>query len=68
VAPRLISDFESYWGFGDAEVRNFHIDSLTTQQLRSMDSPCLTPLPPLLQCQQLLIEVFFRGSKVDLKF
>ena len=68
VAPSLISDFESYWGFGDVEVRNLHIDSLTTQRLWSMNSPCLTPFPPPLQWQQLLIEVCFRGSKADLRF
>ena len=68
MAPGVNSDFASYWEFGDVEVRNSQIDSLTTQQLRSVDSPCLTPLPPPLQRQQILMEVLYCGSRCELRF
>ena len=57
MSPGVTSDFASYWEFGYVEVQNSQIELLTTQRLQSMDSPCLTPLPPPLQGQQTLKEV-----------
>ena len=68
MAPGVNSDFASYWEFGGVEVQNSQIDSLTTQWLQAMDSPCLTPLPPPLQGQQMLMEVWVCGSRCDLRF
>ena len=69
MAPGVTSDFASYWEFGDIEVHNSQIDSLTTQWLRSMDSSCLSPLPLPLQGQRMLMEVWYcGGSRCDLRF
>ena len=68
VAPGVTSDFASYWEFVDVEVQNSQLELLTTQRLRSMDSPCLTPLSPPLQGQQTLMEVWLCGSRCELRF
>ena len=71
VAPRLISDFASYWEFGDVleQVQKSQMDLLTTQRLWSMDSPCLYPLSPQWHGQQTLKDVWVCGSKsADMRF
>jgi hypothetical protein len=68
VAPSLTSNFASYCEFGDVEVWNYQMDLLTTQRLWSMDSPCLTSLPPPLQGQRTPRVVRVCGSKFDFWF